>query len=156
MNDHFRQLAAATQAALLKVLPEESLQGLFGLTADELLCRSRLLQKEDAADDDEKEEDKLGEFLLKEYDNIAKAHFDTGTAITHFFQFYLLIIGLPISAFGVVSKIGGDKVDLNSFLSTNWGACVATVAGIIAFVGMCMMGYLINLRLDGLYYARAP
>lgn len=154
MNNQFRQLAPDIQRTVLKTFTDESLQTVFGLTADELLCRGSLVEEAEDQDDGE-EDDELAEFLLKEYDNIAKAHFDTGTAITHFFQFYLLIIGLPISAFGVVSKLGGERLDLDGFLSTSWGAIVATVAGIIAWVGVCMMGYLINLRLDGLFYARA-
>jgi len=37
----------------------------------------------------------FNDFLLKEYDNIAQAHFNTKQTLTAFFRYYLLIIALP-------------------------------------------------------------
>ena len=42
-------------------------------------------------------------FLLKEYDNIAQAHFNTKNSLIQFFRYYLLIIALPLPLFVVLA-----------------------------------------------------
>ena len=97
------------------------------------------------------QEDPFGEFLKEEYRNIASAHFNTGTTITQFFQFYLLIIGIPITGAGVLTKIGSQPLDMTALLNS---PAAGIVAFAIAVAGLCMMGHLVNLRLEALHYAR--
>lgn len=43
---------------------------------------------------------KFEDFLLAEYQRIAEAHFSTVSAISQFFQYFIVIAGAPISAAG--------------------------------------------------------
>src|SRR5438105_3355745 len=93
-------------------------------------------------------------FLMAEYDNIAAAHFDTGTTITRFFQFYLLILTTPLTLAGLLVKIRGDSFDLVQIVDSTIAPWLALLLGLIALVGLGMMGYVTNVRLDFLLYAR--
>ncbi len=93
------------------------------------------------------------QFLLAEYDHIANAHFSTVNSISSFFQYYLIIASLPFSAVAVFLGLSnfGDvgfalTFDIRLFLT------LITVA--VALVGLCVLGYISNLRLDALLYAR--
>jgi hypothetical protein len=134
------------------------LKAMYDLTDDEVTLGKVLLIVDgqqaasgNLAADDSKQ---FAEFLQKEYDNIASAHFNTGTTITRFFQFYLVIVGLPLSVAGVLLKFGTDKVNVEELLSSPIGGFTSILAGLVALIGLCMMAYLVNLRLDGLQYAR--
>lgn len=103
------------------------------------------------------------DFLLKEYSNIAHAHFESINTISNFFKYYLLIISIPISAIPILAGlstkiqtengIGPIILSIIDFLKEyNLGS--VTVFYIIAFVGLFICIYLINLRLDAILYAR--
>jgi len=95
------------------------------------------------------------EFLLAEYQNLAQGHFNSINTISEFFKQYILIASLPISAAVVFLK--------PSELSTSgiWGYLkhhsIATLVPflLIAAAGLCVLGYMINLRLDAILYARS-
>lgn len=97
----------------------------------------------------------IDEFLLAEYDHISQAHFNTVVAISQFFQYYLIIASVPLSAavvFGDVSEWFVDPV-LRGKLANN-SLAVALGLTCLSFVGICVMGYIISLRHDALLYAR--
>ncbi len=91
----------------------------------------------------------FNDFLLKEYDNIAQAHFNTKQTLTAFFRYYLLIIALPapFSAF-LFTKLS----ELNTLgLIVN---VVSIVSLLLFFVGLVVMLYITGLQIDALLYAR--
>ena len=53
-----------------------------------------------------------------------------------------------------IKKFAGDKVSLDSLRASDVGQCAGVVVGLIAVVGLLIMAYLVNLRLDALQYAR--
>lgn len=119
------------------------------LPAEQLQSVSSPIEKEtEHADVDEA----FQEFLKEEYRNIATAHFNAGTTINQFFQFYLLIIGIPVTGAGVLARFGGQNFDIANVLAS---PITSILAAAIALSGICMMAHLINIRLEALHYARA-
>lgn len=109
------------------------------------------------------------EFLRAEYNNIAQAHLQTHTSITRFFEFYLIVVGLPITITGVILKFVGDSPSqpattsaqtisvydrILQVINSPHGWLLLVLAAVVAVVGLCMMAYIVNLRLDALLYAR--
>jgi len=92
------------------------------------------------------------EFLLKEYDNIAQAHFNTVETISTFFKHYLLIVSLPIPILALAFKIGGTP-DLAKLMG-NTLVAVPIMGALIGLTGLCVMAYVVNLRFDAILYAR--
>lgn len=87
-----------------------------------------------------------------EYQHIADAHFRTMDSISAFFRYYLLLMGLPISATAVLVGFGLAE-DITAALD------LLRVPGIVvtaffAAVGICVMTYVVNLRMDVILYAR--
>ncbi len=87
-----------------------------------------------------------------EYQHIADAHFRTMDSISAFFRYYLLLMGLPISAMAVLFGFG-PAGNINTALhSIRVPGVVGT--GVFALVGFCVMIYVVNLRMDVILYAR--
>ena len=84
------------------------------------------------------------DFLLAEYNNIAQAHFKTMETISTFFKQYLLVVSLPLSVLAVSEKAGINLPHLAGLL----------LGIVVSLVGLCVFGYMINLRLDALLYAK--
>jgi hypothetical protein len=110
-------------------------------------------------DDDENGESpdskakKHDDFLLAEYSSIAQAYFNTTTTIATFFKNYLVIVGLPIPIFVfLLTQLsrGGTLPKLPDELAP----LIPVIAGLIGLLGLCVMIYIVNLRLDALLYAR--
>ena len=57
---------------------------------------------------------KYEKFLLKEYDNIAQAHYNTVDTISTFFKHYLLIVSLPLPILGWALKSAEDATNANA------------------------------------------
>ena len=96
----------------------------------------------------------LTKFLLAEYDHVSQALFDVNKTITQFFQFYLLILTLPVTLAGAVFKFSNGSLTLQSLLQSELAPRLAVVFFVIALVGLGMLIYIVNLRLDSLLYAR--
>ena len=92
-------------------------------------------------------------YLLEEYDHIAEAHFRVNETVTVFFRYYLLIMSLPISIIAALTVVRSNGSFLVDFLEA-YVPLIATVFLIIGCAGFCVLVYLINLRMDGLLYAR--
>ena len=90
------------------------------------------------------------DYLLKEYENIAEAHFRTNEAISSFFRYYLIIMAIPVTIYSAIIGLSpeiGDYVVPLTLLS-------ALISLIIAVIGFCVLFYIINLRMDAILYAR--
>jgi hypothetical protein len=46
----------------------------------------------------------VDEFMLKEYENTAAAHFDSQSGIRQQFRFYLLLAAVPLTIFGLCAR----------------------------------------------------
>jgi hypothetical protein len=92
------------------------------------------------------------EFLIAEYNNIAHAHFNTVTSISEFFKHYLVIVSLPVSVAVLFLKPAELKA-IADFLDRHplFPAIALTV---VTVLGLCVLGYVINLRCDAILYAR--
>ena len=105
----------------------------------------------------EKQDDHYVSFLLKEYDNIAQAHFNTKNNLSVFFRYYLLIMALPLPLFAVIlgnmpgqtTKIQSYEMILNTFIEY-----IPIFSIILAIVGFCVMLYISGIHFDALLYAR--
>ena len=97
-------------------------------------------------------EDDFNKYLLAEYENIAEAHFRTISAISSFFRYYLLIMGLPLTLLAGFIGIS-SKEDLASIFP-RLALPLAVLFLVISLVGFCVLFYIINLRTDALLYAR--
>lgn len=98
----------------------------------------------------------LRRFLLKEYDNIAAAHFNSNENITNFFKHYLLIFSIPITVFATLVNL---SIVQESFVNKpNYLQIPILILGIvfliISFAGFSIYMYVLNLHHDGIYYAR--
>lgn len=96
------------------------------------------------SDENKKDMRRTEDFLLAEYNNIAQAHFKTMETISAFFKQYLLVVSLPLSVFALTEKVG---------------LTIPNVAGLslgiaVLLIGLCVFGYMVNLRLDAILYAR--
>lgn len=100
------------------------------------------------------------DFLLTEFSNIASAHFHADANITRFFQFYLIIIGLPVTIFGALLRYlptpstGEDAWGIDALLSSEYGIFLGLGASVVGLIGLFMLGYVANVRMDSLQYAR--
>jgi uncharacterized HAD superfamily protein len=114
----------------------------------------------DQLDDDLESDDSrltpktTNDFLLAEYNSIAQAHFNTTTSIATFFKNYLAIVGLPLPLLVLVlTQLGKSDIDLNYLDS--FSGIVPIVTVLVGFLGLSVLAYVANLRVDALLYARA-
>ena len=99
------------------------------------------------------ESDEFGRFLLSEYSNIAQAHFKTTETISAFLKHYLTIISAPIAILGIVVSIGSARgFDPSALGIVPTGVSVLFI--VISFVGVSVLAYVVNLRMDAILYAR--
>lgn len=95
------------------------------------------------------------DYQKEEYHYIAEAHFKTIEAISSFFRYYLLLMSLPLSILGALSAMGSKSGQFESLLSNaKFLIPLVTVSVAVAFVGFCVMLYIVNLRMDVILYAR--
>ena len=99
-----------------------------------------------------KDSETFQNFMMSEYNNISKAHFNTVNTISSFFRYYLLIVTVPISAVLVLSERSDENVF--SFFNTILPSFACLGSFSIFFIGLCVSAYIINLRFDALLYAR--
>ncbi len=89
----------------------------------------------------------LTKFLLAEYDHVSQALFDVNKTITQFFQFYLLILTLPVTLAGAAFRFSNGSLTVQSVLESDLAPRLAVVFLVIAVVGLGMLVYIVNLRL---------
>ncbi len=93
---------------------------------------------------------KFENYLLSEYQNVAEAHFRTIEAISSFFRYYLIIMGVPFTLYAVIIALSPQMAQIIYALI----ALTAIVSVVIAIVGFFVTLYIVNLRMDVVLYAR--
>ncbi len=81
-------------------------------------------------------------FQLEEYKNISQAHFKTIETISIFFRHYLLIMSIPIIVAGFFVQVREPTKYFAQYYQI-----FASILIIIAAIGVCMLGYIIVLRM---------
>lgn len=94
-------------------------------------------------------------FMLKEYERISEAHFNTSNQISSFFKYYLTLMSVP----GLfVIYINKDNAKVQYILSANAGNPSAPDLGwlcvFISIIGLFLTFYLTKLKFDHILYAR--
>ena len=139
MTSNWKSLSINEQAALIKHVAPEDLKKLYGLSAHAL---KEVVEQIEARGEIRFADEAYDRYLLTEYNNIAAAHFNADTNITRFFQFYLIIIGFPITLAGAVLQIvaGKNQEAISSIFASNIGWLFFAGTLSIAVVGLCMLG----------------
>jgi hypothetical protein len=91
------------------------------------------------------------EFMLKEYENIASAHFDSQNGLRQQFRFYLLISAVPLTVLGFTFKLETDIQHIGLF---DLPKLLAAAFFGIGFLGLLMLLSMIHTALDATLYAR--
>lgn len=91
------------------------------------------------------------QFLLKEYDNIAQAHFNIVNSISDFFKHFLAIIALPIPLLTIAANAAAQSSGQSPLITMPYVCAGALLASL---VGTSVLCYVVNLRLDAILYAR--
>jgi hypothetical protein len=91
------------------------------------------------------------EFMLKEYENIASAHFDSQNGLRQQFRFYLLISAVPLTVLGLTFRVGADIQHIGLF---DLPKLLAAAFIGIGFLGLLMLLSMIHTALDATLYAR--
>jgi uncharacterized HAD superfamily protein len=106
-------------------------------------------------DPDKANRDQFAEFLRKEYDNIAQAHFKTTEMISEYIKHYLTLVTIPFSVLVVLMNLDIFKNAIASgSLDRLFIIPVYLLFFVISFIGFMFFWYIINLRMDALLYAR--
>jgi len=84
------------------------------------------------------------EFLLKEYENIAKAHFEAQKQFAVFFRYYILFASVPVLILTTADK--NNKVFTDNIF--------ADVLFFLAFVGFFFYLFVINVKHEAVLYSR--
>jgi hypothetical protein len=93
-------------------------------------------------------------FLLAEYNNIANAHFNTVDSIANFMKNYIVIASVPFFVIGVL--LSAKQSPDNALLAavTQNPTVPGTLMIGLSMVGLCVLGYIVNIRCDAILYAR--
>jgi hypothetical protein len=93
-------------------------------------------------------------FLLAEYNNIANAHFNTVDSIANFMKNYIVIASVPFFVIGVLlsAKQSPDNALLTAVTQNPFIPGVLMIG--LSMVGLCVLGYVVNIRCDAILYAR--
>lgn len=107
-------------------------------------------------DDKARSENKdFSDFLLEEYEHISNAHFEILKQVSIFFRYYLIILSTP----AIIIVFLKNDIEKISHLMNGQEIGISNYIGgfflIISIIGLFLFIYIINLRHDGILYARA-
>ena len=91
--------------------------------------------------------------MLKEYESIASAHFDSQVGVRQQFRFYLLIAAVPLTIVGLAFKDQSQR-DLAQWSLAGISTLFGDVFLGIGFIGVCLLLSMIHTALDATLYAR--
>jgi uncharacterized HAD superfamily protein len=94
------------------------------------------------------------QFLLAEYDHIAHAHFNMVESLSNFIKHYIAIASIPFAIAAVF--LDSDKLrsaGVDEFVAYH-PLLLGTLLIVLSLVGFCLLGYILNIRLDAILYAR--
>lgn len=94
------------------------------------------------------------QFLLAEYNNIAQAHFNTVDSLANFIKHYIVIASIPFAAAVVFFNV--QQLDTEGVLRliNQHPIAAALFFSAVSLIGLLVLGYVINIRLDAILYAR--
>jgi hypothetical protein len=90
------------------------------------------------------------DFMLKEYECIAQAFFESREVLTKWFKYYLLVMALPFSFFALLYKEKPNDFNIYSLPST-----LSILCTLIGFIGLFITFVMINAAYDSILYARS-
>ena len=94
-------------------------------------------------------------FLLKEYDRISEAHFNTSNQISLFFRYYLTLMSVPAFLLLYINK---DITVIESLFKESSSFSLKPQLGwlciIISIIGISLTVFLIKLKFEHILYAR--
>lgn len=96
---------------------------------------------------EEREKRVLDKFMIEEYKNISKAHFNLHSGMYQMFRFYLGVVAVPVTIFAFVYKDTAVNLD-------RLPPSLVYTLMIIAIIGFLMFLSLINIRFDTILYTR--
>jgi hypothetical protein len=102
---------------------------------------------------DSAESNPVDEFMLKEYESIASAHFDSQGGLRQQFRFYLIIAAVPVTVLGLAFK-DRQGTALEALTFFNLPAIFTTVFLAIGVLGFLLLLSMIHTALDATMYAR--
>jgi hypothetical protein len=93
------------------------------------------------------------EFMLKEYESIAAAHFDSQDGLRQQFRFYLIIAAVPLTVVGLVTKEqqAGQVQQIGAW---DLPRLVGVVLVGIGMLGVLMLISMMHTKFDATLYAR--
>jgi hypothetical protein len=94
------------------------------------------------------------EFMLKEYESIAAAHFDSQTGLRQQFRFYLVVAAVPLTVLGVALNRSAAVARPGDFSVWSLPPLVSTVFLGIGFLGLLLSFAMIHTAFDCILYAR--
>lgn len=101
----------------------------------------------------DREKNTIDEFMLKEYESIASAHFDSQSGLRQQFRFYLLIAAVPITVLGLAFK-DRSVAEIDTVRLFNLPHPLGVVFLAIGVLGLLMVLSMIHTALDATLYAR--
>jgi hypothetical protein len=117
------------------------------MTDDDIPELPELDSDEDEGADGGEEEEPMDSFVLEEYKNISKAHYELHNGFRQMFRFYLGVVAVPVTLFAFAYK------DQNVTLS-NLPSVFVYICLLIGIIGCLMFLSLINIRFDIIFYTR--
>jgi hypothetical protein len=94
--------------------------------------------------------DELIDFLLKEYENIARAFFDARETTAKWIKYYLLIMAVPFSFIAFIYKDVPSQFDIFCLPDT-----LSILISLIGVIGLFLAFIIIESESDSILYARA-
>jgi hypothetical protein len=95
------------------------------------------------------------EFMLKEYESIAAAHFDSQAGLRQQFRFYLIVVAVPLTVLGfALNRPAGSGLQVKDIGLLTLPPLVSSVFAGIGFLGMLLSLAMIHTAFDSVLYAR--
>jgi hypothetical protein len=95
----------------------------------------------------QREQRVLDKFMLEEYKNISKAHFELHSGLRQMFRFYLGVVAVPVTIFAFIYKEATVTIE-------NVPSVLSATLCLIGVIGFLMFLSLINMRFDIIFYTR--
>lgn len=89
----------------------------------------------------------LDKYMLEEYKNISKAHFNLHNGLRQMFRFYLGVVAVPVTIFAFIYKDAPTTFESVPSILT-FTLCLIGAIGLLMFLS------LINMRFDIIFYTR--
>jgi len=92
----------------------------------------------------------LSDFMLKEYEHLAEAYFNSHEITAKWIKYYLIIMATPFSLIAFIYKDKPDQFKIFALSDT-----LAIFIGLVGTLGLLIAPIIVNVRLDTTLYARA-